>query len=276
MEWKKWRSEGLGASDSPVIMGVSPYKTRYQLWEEKCGMTTGDDGNWATRRGQDLEPVARAQYELMTGLDMPPAFVEHKEHRFVRASLDGWNAAANVVLEIKCPGAEDHALAVAGKIPAKYWPQVQHQLYVTGAERVDYFSFDGKESFARVEVKPDEIYLAVLVPTLLSFWDHVQKKSPPELCEKDFKSIKNAAVKELARYYRSAKTRADAASADLETAKANLLACLDESHPRYRIDDMLVSRVTRQGAIDYGKIPELKGIDLEQFRKKPSVFWSIK
>ena len=32
-EWLEWRMGGLGASDAPVVMGVSPYSTSRTLWE---------------------------------------------------------------------------------------------------------------------------------------------------------------------------------------------------------------------------------------------------
>ena len=33
--WKEWRREGIGASDAPVIMGVSPYRKIGSLMREK-------------------------------------------------------------------------------------------------------------------------------------------------------------------------------------------------------------------------------------------------
>ena len=35
--WHRWRTNGVGASDICVLMGSSPYKSPYQLWEEKRG-----------------------------------------------------------------------------------------------------------------------------------------------------------------------------------------------------------------------------------------------
>ena len=37
-----------------------------------------------------------------------------------------------------------------------------------------------------------------------------------------------------------------------------------------------VTQVTRQGSIDYTKVPALKGLDLESYRKKPSTYWMVK
>ena len=34
-EWLEFRRSRIGASDAPIIMGVSPWKTHYKLWVEK-------------------------------------------------------------------------------------------------------------------------------------------------------------------------------------------------------------------------------------------------
>lgn len=277
MDWKKWRSEGIGASDAPIILGVSPWKTRYQLWEEKSGLVTRDISNWATERGNELEPKARANYELTTGLDMPVAFVEHKDLPFIRASLDGWNPDANVVLEIKCPGAEDHAKAVSGQIPAKYIPQVQHQLFVTGAKRVDYYSFDGDQSFALVQVFPDVPYIKAMVAELVKFWGQVKTGTPPEFSDKDVVEVKDGDVLRLAEAWSVAKGLAEDAAADLEKARQALIAGLGtDPHPKVLVGSVTLTRSTRVGAVDYKKVPALEGVDLDQYRGKASTSWTIK
>lgn len=273
-DWHEWRLKGLGASDAPVVMQVSPWKTRYQLYEEKAGLTTEDASNWATKRGNELEPKARAHYELLHGREMPVAFVQHKTLPFIRASLDGYNEAEHVVLEIKCPGKDDHALAVAGSVPEKYWPQIQHQLLASGANCVHYYSFDG-EAGALVVVEPDYDYIAKLVQELTSFWDLVTTKTPPELSDRDFKQVKDATIKERIELWKAAKETATVAATLESNIREQILGAL-ESHPRWRCDDVRISKVSRIGAVDYGKIPELAGVDLNQYRKKGSQYWTIK
>ena len=34
-EWFKYRNSGIGASEAPIILGLSPYKTRIELYEQK-------------------------------------------------------------------------------------------------------------------------------------------------------------------------------------------------------------------------------------------------
>lgn len=42
-KWFPWRKEGITASMIPVIMGLSPYQTPYQLWAELVGLKEPDD-----------------------------------------------------------------------------------------------------------------------------------------------------------------------------------------------------------------------------------------
>lgn len=189
MDWHEWRRKGIGASDAATIMGVSPYTTPHQLWMIKTGRTGIAEGNWATRRGSSMEPMARAHYELMADIEMPMALLEHYELPWLRASMDGWNRKHKIGLEIKCPGAKNHALAAEGKIPEEYFPQVQHQLFVSGAERIDYFSFDGKNGVI-VPVFPDLVYILEYIVKARQFWHLVETDEEPDLTAKDWKLVR--------------------------------------------------------------------------------------
>ena len=206
--WKKWRQQGLGASDAPIVMGVSPWTTRYQLWCDKTGRVTKDDGdNWATERGNRLEPMARADYELRFGREMPVVLAEHRDYPFLRASLDGFGEG--IVLEIKCPGEADHKLAMSGSVPSKYYPQLQHQLLVTGARCAHYYSFDGQRT-ALVEVAPDHSYMEILLGELIAFWELVQTEQPPEKTDGDYKPLRFKGAAQLERDYLAGAVEADA------------------------------------------------------------------
>ncbi len=196
-DWYEWRRKGIGASDAPIIMGVSPYKTPYQLWEDKTGRRTEEESNWATRRGNENEPRARAHYEFIRGVDAPPRVCEHYQLRWLRASLDGYYEIdqQKVVIEIKCPGKAEHEGAKEGKVPAKYYPQCQHQLMVTGADRVDYISYN--VDIAIVEVYPDREYISNYLQKALAFWQLVQTDTPPPFVDRDFRHINSREVKDL-------------------------------------------------------------------------------
>ena len=71
-EWHEHRRLHRNASETPVVLGVSPFATQYQLWQQKLGLAT-PEVNPAMLRGTELEPAARAAYERLTGLTMQPS-----------------------------------------------------------------------------------------------------------------------------------------------------------------------------------------------------------
>ncbi len=196
-EWLSWRSNKLGASHSPVIMGVSPWQTRRELWSEKTGIYFGPKKpfktNPAIEKGNKWEPAVRALYELDNDIDLPADILVHPQHDFIMASLDGFNKEHGVVLEIKVAGREVFESAQKGIVHEKYYPQVQHQLLMAGTKVNHFFvarveKVEGTEKIigtALVEVLPDEKYQRELLFELVSFWDLVQKKIPPPLTRAD-------------------------------------------------------------------------------------------
>ena len=42
-EWLEFRTQGIGGSDAAAILGLNPYKTNVQVWEEKVGLRVPDD-----------------------------------------------------------------------------------------------------------------------------------------------------------------------------------------------------------------------------------------
>ena len=62
-DWHRWRLQGLGASDAPVIMGEAAFKTPRMLWSIKTGRAQEDAAGPAARRGRELERLARRTYE---------------------------------------------------------------------------------------------------------------------------------------------------------------------------------------------------------------------
>lgn len=274
MEWLIWRHRGIGASDSPAIMGVSPWKTRMQLWEEKIQPTPKmSAGNWATRRGHELEPRARARYELETGREMPPLLAIHLEHSFLRASMDGFNKELNRGLEIKCPGKADHSLAKEGKIPKKYQYQIWHQFLVTGASAIDYYSFDGTSGVC-LEVLPDHESIGHLFREELKFWSHVVTKTPPNIQEEDFVAIEDQ--KQISRILEFKIIQSELTRLSERSDELKKIIIKNMKHKRMTGSGVKIFPTLRKGSVEYSNIPELKAVDLELYRKPSTEFYSFK
>jgi len=184
-EWLEMRRNKIGASDAPVIMEVSPWKTPYQLWEEKLGIRKENAKTQAMQRGLDLEEKARTCFENKMDLIVLPQVIFHPKNHWMMASLDGMDVEQKHIVEIKCAGKEDHQMAKEGKIPEKYFPQLQHQMEVTGLDMAYYFSFDGEDGVI-VEVSRNTKYINELVQNEGKFYKCMQDFLPPKLSTKDY------------------------------------------------------------------------------------------
>ncbi len=91
------RDKYIGGSDIPIIMGISPFKTRFDLLLEKAGLKENDfEGNAYTEYGNVLEPKIR-EY-INTTYDKE--FVEGKHYNGdIRIHTDGEDK--DCILEIK-------------------------------------------------------------------------------------------------------------------------------------------------------------------------------
>jgi putative phage-type endonuclease len=171
-EWLSWRRGGIGASDAPVVMGLSPWQTDRELLLLKTGQQAERSANGAMQRGKALEPVARRAYVSHTRIEVEPVCVQSREHSWMRASLDGLSADGRHVVEIKCPGEKDHRLAASGCVPEKYFPQLQHILAVTGLGEIYYWSFRFDHTVL-LKIERDETFIANLIEREAAFWTQV-------------------------------------------------------------------------------------------------------
>lgn len=95
------RDKYIGGSDIPAIMGISPFKTRYQLLCEKAGIVTDEfNGNRYTEYGNILEPKIRAYINNLYAQEEIPEYAPNQKILGdLRANTDGYNGGT--VLEIK-------------------------------------------------------------------------------------------------------------------------------------------------------------------------------
>lgn len=91
------RDKYIGGSDIPIIMGISPFKTRFDLLLEKAGLKDNDfTGNEYTEYGNIMEPKIRNYVNSSFDMD----FREGKHiNGDVRCHTDG--ETENCILEIK-------------------------------------------------------------------------------------------------------------------------------------------------------------------------------
>ena len=128
------------------------------VFERLTGKTPPSYVNDAMLRGTELEPVARQDYVFTTNNEVEQVgFVTLDD--WVGCSPDGL-VGEHGLLEIKCPNWNTHLdYLLADKLPSIYRWQVQGQLYITGREWCDFYSYHPDlESFQkRVERNEKDI-----------------------------------------------------------------------------------------------------------------------
>ncbi len=264
-EWHEHRAKYRNASETPAVLGVSPWQTPYELWLVKTGRKVVEE-TAPMRHGSAMEPVARAAFEEEIGLIMQPQVVVDGEYS---ASLDGINLAGDTLVEIKCPfkGAvsELWQTAKAGTVPEHYRLQVQHQLMVSHARRAHLYVFDGKNGI-NILIEPDEISFARIREAWDAFQPFLDNDTAPPLTDQDTRTREDSKWREAAEAYKGWRSVIDEAQAKADIAKAKLIELT--THSRETGYGVSVTRYWKVGAVDYKKVPALAGVDLEAYRGK--------
>jgi putative phage-type endonuclease len=271
-EWLSFRKNRVGASDAPIIMGVSPWKTPLQLWEEKLDITPSPEMSYAMQRGQDLEDEARKLFESQLGIYVFPTVVQHPKHEWMIASMDGLDINGEIAVEIKCANKQDHSETILGKIPDKYYPQVQHQMAVCGIDAMFYFSYDGVDGVV-LEVFRDDKYINNLIEKEWEFYQCIQEFTPPPLSEKDYQIKSDDLWMELSEQWKNANALLKEYTAKEKGLREHLISMAQDTNCKG--NGVLLNKIIRKGMVDYASIPELKNVNVENYRKDKITSWRI-
>lgn len=129
---------------------------RAQLIAERLTGTKADSfTNSAMQWGTDNEPIARANYEILRGVDVDQVgFIKHPVIGMSGASPDGL-IGDDGLIEIKCPNTATHIeYLLSGAAPSDYHNQMLWQMECTGRGWCDFASFDPR--------MPDDMQLFVV------------------------------------------------------------------------------------------------------------------
>ena len=160
-EWLEIRAKYFTASEAPAMLGGSPYKTRQALLREKAtGQAEDVDANKQRLfdRGHRAEAIARPLAEAIIAEDLFPATgAEEIDGLPLLASFDGLTMDESTVWENKLENERLRAMIATGDLDAGYWPQVEQQMAVSGADRTLFTLCDGEKITASLwyESKPE-------------------------------------------------------------------------------------------------------------------------
>lgn len=201
-EWLEARKNFIGGSDASAVVGLNPYKTNIDLWEEKTGLVVPEDISEKpyVKYGHEAEPLLRGLFQL----DFPEYEVHYADNNiwfnsqypWAHASLDGWltelDTGRKGILEIKTTNILQSMQKEKWnqRIPDNYYIQILHYLMVTGfdfAVLKAQLKFDFKGDIMcqvkhykieRADVLED---LKILESSEMKFWRQVQERKRPAL-----------------------------------------------------------------------------------------------
>ena len=281
-EWLAWRRTHIGASEIPIILGVSKFCTPYVLWQRKLGFAEGQKDNWAMQRGREIEDLVLAMANEQLGGAFVPRVLVHPDLEWASASLDGIDYLMKAILEIKCPGLEDHQCAEKVEVPAHYWPQVQWQLFCSGLEQGYYVSYYSGE-IAVVEFTLDHEYITdTALPAASEFYRCLVEMIEPPRNESDFTQISDPEFEEHARQWKAAHEMSEFYKKKVDFYRNKLIEYTDDGNCRgYGVS---LRRVSRDGAVDWNslisdiseKFPEVASqYPPESYRKSAIGYWKL-
>ena len=276
-EWHALRKDKIGGSDAPVIMEVSPWTTPYQLWQQKLGIKPAPEANEYMRRGLALESAARAEFSELTGILVAPEVVLHPTMTWMMASLDGKEVGGENIVEIKCPGEGDHCLAKTGAVPEKYYPQLQHQMAVCEVDTCHYFSYyilsDGTVDTCINIISRNEAYIKNMIKAEELFMTCLEELTPPKLTPKDIVYRDDAFWQIASSQWLQVSSKMKELEEQEKELRATLISMSNGENTQG--NGVRVCKFIRKGSVDYAKIPELKEVNLEPYRKNPVECWKI-
>lgn len=278
-EWHELRRNSLGASDAPVIMGISPYKTPLELWEEKLGLRQPSDATEHMNRGNDLEIVARDHYNVVFRDDMVPVVIQSDQFPFLIASLDGMNSMDDFI-EIKYNRDDVHEeVSSCGTIPEHHMCQLQHQFLVTGKNDCHYVSINSRHQVIFIKVCRDNNYIFKLADALHQFWDMILKFDQPNFTDKDYVERRDQTWSELATELIRIKRELEPYEAMKKREEELRKTLIKECNGKSCVGAGLkITRFLKKGSLDIEKMCSelsLNSDKLEMWRKQSAENWRL-
>jgi putative phage-type endonuclease len=190
---------GIGGSDAGILLGQSSFKDEYTLYLEKIGDLTPSEVGEAAEWGHTLEPVVANKWHERIGKNQG---YEIEEFSYLLQSIEQPFMLANIdrlirrgddfgILEVKTAseylngewenGEINYNGLGSGKVPPKYYTQLQHYFAVTGLEWGYFAALVGGNKLYSVYVERNEEFIQYLIETEALFTARLEMKIPPEL-----------------------------------------------------------------------------------------------
>jgi putative phage-type endonuclease len=179
-QWLDWRRKGIGGSDAPAIMGVSPWQTPFDTWLDKTGQKEDEEGSERMYWGNVLEEIVAREFAKRNDMKVRRQnyIFQHSDHEFMLANVDRGIVGERALLECKTTNAfyKDEGC------PEHYTVQAMHYMAVMGYDRCYLAVLAGGQKYYQYTVERDNDYIDnKLIPAEQDFWNLVKAGEMPEV-----------------------------------------------------------------------------------------------
>ncbi|MFB6349978.1 YqaJ viral recombinase family protein [Moraxella sp. ZJ142] len=200
-DWLKARQSGIGGSDIAALMGVSPYKTAYDIYLDKTREIEADEMSEAAYWGTRLEALVADEYALRNNVKVQRVnfLIRSEEYPFacanidravvnpaisgtVRVSKDG-SLSTDKLLEIKTSSAylnKNWGDEGSDLVPDHYLLQCQWYMGITKVPTCDLAVLIGGNKYQQYTINFDEDLFAEMIAVAGEFWENLQNGISPD------------------------------------------------------------------------------------------------
>jgi len=184
--WHNQRREVVSASDTPKLLGLSPYGDALSVYCEKvCPPPVPDEPTDEQLAGLAFEEgIAKLWDRRVRMAFSPGGFFQDHVHPFLGATPDFLTTAYRRPLQIKKVSYRlAHLWGESGtdEVPESVAVQVQQEALVMRADRAYVAAFIGESELRTYEVPASPAIQDVIVETARHFWEaHVVPRRPPD------------------------------------------------------------------------------------------------
>jgi putative phage-type endonuclease len=266
-EWLKTRHKFITASDAATLFDENEYQSPHQLFEIKLlGITPPTIGKEELFQiGHRVERMARGYIEDKYGMEFPPAVIINDAYPSMLASLDGFNFKNKIIFESKYMGAAKFERVKKGDLPLNHSYQIQTQLALSEADRCIYYAEIAGGEHHIMDVFPNRALQKEISERADLFMAQIRAGEQPSPGKGDILEIADHRFLMLK---------------DLQNQIENLKITFDDlkdqvmseygQYSKVKAPGGMLIKTMSKGRVQYDSIPELKDVDTDKYRGKPS------
>lgn len=181
------RKAGIGGSDVASILGLSPWKSQYQLYLEKRGELEEEPlTSEVIHFGNVLEDVVADEYARRNNVKVERRnkMIAHPEYGYMLANIDRKVVGAKKGLE--CKTADKFTRGKWGEdgsdeVPDHYRTQSEHYMIVSGLPAWDLAVLIGGNEYRQYHLEQDKELSEMIIESERMFWEKVQQGIAPDM-----------------------------------------------------------------------------------------------